>query len=209
MPRDPALEFRQGLVDGHGHVVRGHGQATAVHGGEAGMVADQAGDIGRAVGDRGDELGRAGVIGDAADRLSILDQVMDLGVGHLRHLQGEDVPADRGDVLHQLGEVGGHAGDHQLHPHRPVREVLDQLGDVAAEFGGVADIELVEDDQHPGADDLGEHVRHLARRDFAGGQQVQHRRAALGLGGGGREPGVEQQRNLRRHRPEQLIEVRA
>ena len=66
-------------------------------------------------------------------------------------------------MFHELGQIARDTGNNQLHAHRAVGKILDQFGDVAAEIRRLADVEFIQDDQHAGANDLGEHIRNLTR----------------------------------------------
>ncbi len=112
-------------------------------------------------------------------------------------------------MLDQFGQVGGDAGDHDLHAHRPVREILQEFGDVQPEFRRLRAIELVEHDQDPRPDHLGQHIAGQAHRDRRFGQQVADRRATLGGGVRWSVSPVVEQRNVAGHGAEGLVEARA
>ncbi len=174
---------------------------------ERGVVANQVGDVGRSGRDLHDVLARRRRHGDAAGALAVLDQFLDLLVGHQGNGNGQDIAADRGDVLDQLGEVRRHPGDHQLHAHGAVRQDLHQLRHIAAELRVDRPIELVEDDQHASAGQLAAQVAELTGQQRPGRQQAGHRVAALGLRRGRTVVAVEQQRNVLGDGAEGLVEV--
>ena len=110
--------------------------------------------------------------------------------GHRPDRNADDVAADGGRETDQFIEIGADPGENQLHARRPVGQILDQFGDVAAEGGAGRPVIFVEDDDDPGADDLLQQAGEFARIDGGGAEQAGKALVMLGFVRGRRSAAV-------------------
>ncbi|CCC98566.1 protein of unknown function [Azospirillum baldaniorum] len=185
---DAALRLLEAAGDGIGEIVPLHHRRTAADRAAGGVQAEKLGIIRQTADEFADAVHGFRREGDSGVLRPRVDEAPDLHVGHQRQMHRHQRALDRRMLAQELVQVLRHADHQQRHRDRAVGQVLEQLGQLVAEILVGDAIILVEDQQHMGGVDAGQHLVQLRHAESALGQQLVEAGEAAARGEGVVDP---------------------